>query len=66
MAKPSFTQRLRRLIDESAIPRNQIGKATDIDPAVLCRFMAGRSGLSLKSLDRLFEFLDLEIKKRKG
>jgi hypothetical protein len=61
-----FSDRLRGIIVESGIPRNQISKATKIDPAVLHRFING-SGISLPSIDALVKFFEIEISAtRKG
>jgi histidine ammonia-lyase len=38
---------------------------TGVDQATLSRFLAGKSGLSLESVDKLVEFLELEITPRK-
>jgi transcriptional regulator with XRE-family HTH domain len=59
-----FSDQLKRLIAESGISRNQISIATGIDPAVLCRFMQGRSGLSIESLDALAKFLGWEVRSK--
>lgn len=62
-----FSERLRKIILDSGIPRLQISKATGIDPAVLHRFVKGQRGLSIESIDALALFFDLKvIAKRKG
>jgi predicted transcriptional regulator len=57
----SFTEQLRRSIRESGMSRYAIWKATGIAQSTLSGFMSGRRGLSLDSLDRLFDLLRLTI-----
>ena len=69
MAKKSKSDRLasqlRKLIDVSGVSRQKICKAALIDKGNFSRFMAGSSGLSLSAINRLAEFLDLDIVSRK-
>ncbi len=68
MSEP-FTDQLMRAIRESGVSRYSISVRTGIDQAVLTRFMQGKSGLSVDSIDKLMDVLDLEIRprlKRKG
>jgi transcriptional regulator with XRE-family HTH domain len=64
----ALTDQVRRAVNDSPLSRYAICKAAGIDQAVMSRFMAGKAGLSLKSLDALAEVLGLELKlkKRKG
>ncbi len=62
-------QEIREAIHQSGQTRYSISKATGIDQAQLSKLMKGKAALSLKSLERLAEFLDLEIiirPRRKG
>jgi hypothetical protein len=45
--------------------RYAISKATGIAESTLSRFMAGKRGLPMKTLDRLADYLDLDIVARK-
>ncbi|MBI9017418.1 MAG: hypothetical protein JEZ07_09180 [Phycisphaerae bacterium] len=57
---------LRQAINGADMSRYAICKATGIDQASMCRFMAGKTGLSSSHWDALGTLLDLEIvKKRK-
>jgi transcriptional regulator with XRE-family HTH domain len=57
----TLTQQVRRAIAESGLSRYGIAKASGIDQAALSRFMAGKTGLTLASLDALAGVLRLEI-----
>jgi transcriptional regulator with XRE-family HTH domain len=52
---------IREAIRQSGKTRYSISKATGIDQAQLSKLMKGNTGLSLDSLERLAEFLELEI-----
>lgn len=56
-----FTDQLRSAIRESGMSLGAISQNTDIDKAVLSRFMNGKSGLSVTSIDRLFSLLGLYL-----
>ena len=57
----TVSDQLRRAIEGSGLTRYQIAKVTGVSQSMLSRFMAGQSGLSTTSLDKLSELLDLEI-----
>jgi transcriptional regulator with XRE-family HTH domain len=52
---------VRTAIDRSEFSRYAISKATRIDQGQLSKLMGGEAGLSIASLERLAEFLGLEI-----
>lgn len=56
-----LSDQLRDLIEEADCNRNQISLGTGVDPAVLCRFVAGQRGMSTDTLDAIGEFLDLVL-----
>ena len=60
-----LTDQLRRIIDDSGQRRSRIARETDIDPSALAKFYNGHRGISSKALDRLGEYLGLEIIVRK-
>lgn len=52
---------IRQAIDRSEHSRYAISKSIGVSQAQLSRLMSGKSGLSIDSLERLAEFLNLEI-----
>ena len=63
---------IRRSIEQSGVSRYAIWKATGIDQGTLSRLIAGQVGISLANLQKLLDYLQLEIvirpkrQKRKG
>jgi len=68
MAK--ILQQLRELIEASEQSRYRIWKDTGIDQGQLSKLVHGKAGVSVEVLERLIEYLDLEViirpAKRKG
>ena len=62
--KTSLTDQLRQLIEDAEISRYQLWQQTGIDQAVLSKFVSGKGGLSMESLDKIGEVLNLQITKR--
>lgn len=58
-----LSDQLRRAIRESDLSRYAICKATGIDQSAMSKFLAGRVGLGLASVDRLADFLGLKLVK---
>ncbi len=66
MTKPKkLSDQIRAAIEASPMTRYRICQELDFSQAVMSRFMAKKSGLSLETLDRLGELLGLEIVVRK-
>lgn len=65
MSKHTFTEQVRKLIDASGHSRYRIAVDCDIDHSVMSRFMAGKCGLSMASLDALAAYLDWELVAKK-
>ncbi len=57
----SISQQLRDAVDASAISRYRICKKIDLDEGTMSRFMNGKCGLQLSTIDRLGELLGLSI-----
>ena len=68
--KVLLSDQIRAVVEKSDLSRYRICKETGIDKGAMSRFMSGDVGLSLDSLDRLADLLDLRIstspKRRKG
>jgi len=56
-----LSDKIRAAVDASGLGRNEIARRARIDKGAFSRFMAGRTGLSLSTLDRLAEALRLDI-----
>ena len=59
--RTKLSDQLRQAIDGCGISRYAISKATAIGQDTLSLFMSGKRGLPMKTLDRLADFLDLNI-----
>ncbi len=64
MNKP-FSSLLRQAILDSGQTRYALAFKCGVDQAVLCRFVAGKSGLNLATIDKLVEGLGIEVKIRR-
>jgi plasmid maintenance system antidote protein VapI len=63
MAKePSrLSDQLREAIDASGMSRYSICKTLDVDQGLMSRFMAGKAGLSVETIDKLGDLLGLQL-----
>lgn len=59
MAK--LTDQLRKAVDASEMSRYRISKEIGLDQSTLSRFMSGKAGLALETVDKLGELLGLEL-----
>jgi transcriptional regulator with XRE-family HTH domain len=57
----TFSDQIRDSVDTSGVSRYRICKEIGISEATMSRFMNGKGGLSMASLDRLAALLGLEI-----
>lgn len=62
----SLSNQLRRAIDDCGMSRYAIAKSLHLDQALLSRFMSGKGGLSVKTIDKLGALLRLRIVVDKG
>ena len=65
-----FSEQLRRVVQQADLTRYEISKRTGIAQSILSRFVNQGAGLSLDSIDKLWECLGLRLgaekPKRKG
>lgn len=56
-----LSDQVRRAVDDSGLSRYRICKLAGIDEGSFSRFMAGKVGLSLPTLDALADVLGLDV-----
>ena len=56
-----LSDQVRREVDRSGLSRYRVCKLAGIDEASFSRFMAGKVGLSLPTLDALADVLGLDV-----
>ena len=59
--RKKLSDQIRRSIETCGMTRYRISKETGIDQSNLSRFIHGEVGLSMDSLDRLADLLNLNI-----
>lgn len=58
----TVSDQLRQAIEAGPTSRRQISFAIGLDESVLSRFVHGKSGLSILSIDKLCKLLGLELR----
>ena len=56
-----FSDQVRRAINRSGMSKYRICELIELDKSVMSKFMSGKSGLSVETLDRLGEVLKLRV-----
>jgi transcriptional regulator with XRE-family HTH domain len=56
-----FSDQIRQAVDSSGLSRYRICKEAGIDQATFSRFMSGKVGLSMPTLDALTDVLKLDV-----
>ena len=56
-----LTDQLRAAIDASGMSRYRVAKEIGLDQSTLSRFMSGKAGLALDTVDKLGDFLALNL-----
>jgi ribosome-binding protein aMBF1 (putative translation factor) len=64
MGTQRFSDQIRAAVDVSGMSRYCICKRIGLPESSMSRFMSGKSGLSLETLDRLAELLKLTVTTR--
>lgn len=64
--KTTVSGQLRAAIKDSGMSPYRICKSSGIDQAALSRFLNGRLGLTLATVDKLADVLGLELAPKKG
>jgi hypothetical protein len=59
--RTKLSDQIRREVDRSGLSRYRICKLAEIDEGSFSRFMAGKVGLSLPTLDALADVLNLDV-----
>lgn len=59
--RQTVSDAVRRAIEKSGVTRYRICREAGIDQASISRFMAGKTGLTTASLDRLADVLGLDV-----
>jgi len=61
----TLNDKVRRAVDASGMSRYAICKASGVKQAAMSRFMAGKRGITLTTLDALADVLGLDLVVRK-
>ena len=64
--RAKLSDQIRRAVDDCGQTRYRISKETRIDQSTLSRFMSAERGLPMNTLDKLADYLDLNITVGKG
>lgn len=59
------SEQLRLAIETAEISQYELARRIDLDKSVLSRFLHGKSGLSVQSIDAICQELGLELKKKR-
>ena len=63
--RPTTSETLRKAVLDSGRSLGEVARNTGIDLGNLSRFVRGERWLSVENLDRLIEYLGLELRPRK-
>ena len=61
-----LSEQIRAAVDASGLSRYSICKTLGIDKGLMSRFMNGKGGLAMATLDAIADLLNLELTPRKG
>ena len=57
----TIEETVREAIRESGLTLKELGEKTGVDPSVLSRFVNGKRGLTLETIDRLAPTLGIRV-----
>lgn len=60
-----LSDQLRAAIRAADVTVYRISQETDVDPAVLSKFLSGQRGLSMPTIDAICGYLDLQLTARR-
>lgn len=63
--RSTISDQIRGAIASSKVTRYRIAQETGIDEATLSRFMSDKGGMTVSTLDKLGEYLELEVVQRR-
>jgi hypothetical protein len=61
----TLTERIKREIDISEMTVHAIARSANISPAKIYSFVAGKTGLALRNVERLLPTLGLEVRRKR-
>ena len=59
--RKTLSDEVKAAVDAAGMSRYEICKRIGLAEAAMSRFMSGKAGLGMKTLDKLADFLDLHI-----
>jgi len=59
--RKTFSEQLRKIIEDSELSRNQLCKAAQLDPSHLHRFVHGTGRLTNDSIDKIADVLNIRL-----
>jgi len=59
--RKTFSDQLRKIIEDSALSRNQLCNAAQLDPSHLHRFVHGTGRLTNDSIDKIADVLNIRL-----
>lgn len=61
-----FSDQIRQAIDVSGLSRYEICKRMEFSESVMSKFMAGKSGLKIRTLDKLADVIGMSVVSSRG
>jgi transcriptional regulator with XRE-family HTH domain len=61
-SRTKLSDQIRRALELSHLTQHSVAKATGISEPLMSRFISGKNGLSMAYLDRLADYLQIDIR----